>query len=226
MRTGEKKRPKGFSKQAAAGPKSRVRNSRRGQNPKSELRRKPRVRRRNTQKLALVALGSNLGDSPRIVQLALQRLAQLTDRPLLQSSLWQTAPVDCPAGSPRFVNAAAGLVPAQAETPESLLAKLRALEREFGRGPKQVPNEPRPLDLDLIAFGTEVRATQELTLPHPRAHQRRFVLEPLNEIAPNLVLPGQTKTVARLLSQLPPDSDIKRLTECPVRALRSQTPAG
>jgi 2-amino-4-hydroxy-6-hydroxymethyldihydropteridine diphosphokinase len=107
-----------------------------------------------------------------------------------------------------FVNAIVGLMPRQSETPESLLAKLRALEREFGRPPKKILNEPRLLDLDLIAFGNESRAPKELTLPHPRAHLRRFVLQPLSEIAPELVLPGQSKTVAQLLRCLPPDDKI------------------
>jgi 2-amino-4-hydroxy-6-hydroxymethyldihydropteridine diphosphokinase len=84
------------------------------------------------------------------------------------------------------------------------LAKLQALEKEFGREPKKVLNEARPLDLDLIAFGNHTCVTPRLTLPHPRATQRRFVLEPLAEIAPDLVLPGQTRTVKELLAELPP----------------------
>ena len=101
-----------------------------------------------------------------------------------------------------FVNAVVGLEPQEGETPESLLQKLRLLEKEFGRPAKKVLNEPRPLDLDLIAFGPETRHTPELILPHPRAHQRRFVLQPLSEIAPDLLLPGQGKTVAQLLEGL------------------------
>lgn len=118
--------------------------------------------------------------------------------------MWETEPVDCPPGSPPFVNAIVGLVPRLDETPGSLLAKLQALEKDFGRQAKKVLNEPRPLDLDLIAFGSETRAGKELTLPHPRAHQRRFVLQPLSEIAPDLILPGQKKTVLQLLDELPP----------------------
>ena len=155
---------------------------------------------------AFIALGSNLGDSVQIVQQALERLQTLSDEPVLKSSLARTAPVDCPPGSPHFINAAASLVPRPGETPESLLEKLRQLEKQFGRTPKKIPNEPRPLDLDLIAFGNESRSTPELTLPHPRAHLRRFVLEPLSEIAPELILPGQTRTVARLLRELSTDS--------------------
>ena len=155
-------------------------------------------------KWAIVALGSNLGDARRNVLRAMERLQELSEHPLLKSSLWQTAPVDCPPGSPVFVNAVVGLIPRTDETPESLLAKLQRLEQEFGRRPKQVLNEPRPLDLDLIAFGSETRAGEDLTLPHPRAHQRRFVLQPLSEIAPDLILPGQKQTVSQLLRELPP----------------------
>src|ERR1051325_4662371 len=161
--------------------------------------------------VACIALGSNLGHSPRIIRDAMARLQQLSDVPLLKSSLWQTKPVDCPPGSPAVVNAVVGLTSRAGETPESLITKLQALEKEFGRQAKKVLNEPRPLDLDLIAFGTEIRNSPTLVLPHPRAHQRRFVLQPLNEIAPQFVLPGQTKTVAELLGDFPPDELMERL---------------
>ena len=110
-----------------------------------------------------------------------------------------------------FVNAVVSLIPRPEETPESLLEKLQALEQEFGRGPKKVLNEARPLDLDLIAFGTETRSAPRLTLPHPRAHERSFVLQPLSELAPELILPGQTKTVRELLSALGTDEILRRL---------------
>lgn len=153
---------------------------------------------------AIVALGSNLGDSPRNVRRAMERLQELSEQRLLKSSLWQTAPVDCPAGSPAFVNAVVAFVPRPGATPESVLGSLQDIEKAFGRKPKQVLNEPRPLDLDLIAFGNETRAGKVLTLPHPRAHQRDFVLQPLGEILPDLILPGQKETVLQLLGELPP----------------------
>jgi 2-amino-4-hydroxy-6-hydroxymethyldihydropteridine diphosphokinase len=163
--------------------------------------------------LVFVALGANLGDCRGTLAKALTRLGELSEGPLLRSSFWRTMPVDCPPGSPIFINAVAGLRPHAGETPESLLAKLQELEKELGRKPKLVLNEARPLDLDLIAFGNEIRATTKLLLPHPRAHQRRFVLEPLSEIAPTLVLPGQEKTVAELLSRLAPDPNMLRLAD-------------
>ena len=153
--------------------------------------------------LVIVALGSNLGDSRRIILDAMTRLQNFSGQPILRSSLWQTTPVNCPPGSPLFVNAVVGFAPQKNETPESLLQKLRALEQEFGRRPKKVLNEPRPLDLDLIAFGTETRNSPGLVLPHPRAHLRRFVLQPLSEIAPELILPGQSRTISQLLAGLP-----------------------
>jgi 2-amino-4-hydroxy-6-hydroxymethyldihydropteridine diphosphokinase len=163
------------------------------------------------QDLTIVALGSNLGDSRQQVLQGMDRLQTLSTVPVLRSSLWQTTPVDCPPGSAVFVNAVLGLAPFAGETPESLLAKLQAIEREFGRRPKQVLNEPRPLDLDLIAFGRETRVTPNLALPHPRTHLRRFVLEPLNEIAPDLILPGQSHTVRELLSEIPVDLNMRKL---------------
>jgi 2-amino-4-hydroxy-6-hydroxymethyldihydropteridine diphosphokinase len=161
--------------------------------------------------LAIVAFGSNLGDSRRIIQEAIARLQKCSDEPILKSSLWQTSPVNCPPDSPMFINAVVGLVPQKNETPESLLGKLRLLEKEFGPRPRIIPNEPRPLDLDLITFGLETRDTPELVLPHPRAHLRRFVLQPLNEIAPDLILPRQGKTVAQLLAELSSDEILKRI---------------
>ena len=148
-----------------------------------------------------MALGSNLGDSGELVLSAMSRLQAWSDEPILRSSLWKTHPVDCPPGSPPFVNAVIGLKARSGETPETLLKKLQQLEHEFGLRPKAIRNEPRPLDLDLIAFGSEMRATSDLKLPHPRAHERRFVLTPLAEIAPDLVLPLQTKTVRELLAE-------------------------
>ena len=98
--------------------------------------------------LAIIALGSNIGDSHAILLQAMERLESLSSKPLLRSSMWRTSPVDCPPGSPPFVNAVVGLTPRGDETPESLLEKLLVLEKEFGRKPKVVVNEPRRLDLD------------------------------------------------------------------------------
>jgi 2-amino-4-hydroxy-6-hydroxymethyldihydropteridine diphosphokinase len=141
----------------------------------------------------------------------MERLQEFSDQPLVKSSLLETTPVDCPPGSANFVNAVVGLTPRAGETPESLLRRLRELENEFGRVPKKILNEARPLDLDIISFGNEIRATAELILPHPRAHLRRFVLEPLAEIAPDLILPGRGRPVAELLRQLTSAEIVRKL---------------
>jgi len=161
--------------------------------------------------IAYIALGSNLGDSRDAVLRAMERLQELSDQPLAKSSLLETTPVDCPPGSPNFVNAVVALTPRRDETPESLLVKLQKLEAEFGRTPKKVLNEARPLDLDLITFGSEVRSSPQLTLPHPRAHLRQFVLQPLAEIAPDLILPGQGRPVSDLLHQLTSGESARKL---------------
>lgn len=164
---------------------------------------------------AVVALGSNLGDSRGILLEAERGLQQLSDEPILCSGIYRTEPLDCPPGSPPFLNAVAVIVPLSVETPESLLHKLTELERAAGRRPKTVVNEARPLDLDLIAFGAEVRSSPELVLPHPRAHERLFVLVPLCELAPDLVLPGQRQTVRERIAtlggkQAPPQLEFSR----------------
>lgn len=151
---------------------------------------------------AYIALGSNVGDSPSILRRAMDQLETLSLKPLERSSLWQTTPVDCPPGSPTFVNAVVGLTVQPSETSSTLLSKLLAMEKDFGRRPKKVLNEPRRLDLDMIAFGNETSARPDLILPHPRAHERRFVLQPLNEIAPDLQLPGHRRNVSQLLAAL------------------------
>ncbi len=159
----------------------------------------------------LIALGANVGDPVTTVLRTMDRLTALSSRPLRRSSLWRSAPVECPEGSPPFVNAAVAITPLPGETPESLLEKLQSIEREFGRQPPRVLNEPRTLDLDLVAFGAERRCAPRLVLPHPRAHQRRFVLQPLAEIVPGFVLPGQTRDIAGLLAALPTGEKVIRL---------------
>lgn len=161
---------------------------------------------------AYISLGSNMGDSENILRRATARLAELSLQPLLKSALWQTTPVNCPPGSPPFVNAVVGLFPQSGESPESLLERMQQIEKDFGRKPKVMINEPRRLDLDLICFGHEVRASSQLVLPHPRACERRFVLEPLAEVAPNLILPGQVQSVAQLLVNLKTPERVFRLS--------------
>lgn len=160
----------------------------------------------------VVALGSNLGDSRRVLRDAFISLQEFARGRVLCSSLWRSAPEDCPAGSPDFLNAVAAFLPVAGLTPGSLLARLQALERGAGRMPKVVMNEPRPLDLDLIAFAGTLMDSPELTLPHPRARSRRFVLEPLAEVLPGYTLPGTGRTVEQLLERLPVGDRLERTT--------------
>ena len=154
--------------------------------------------------LVFVALGSNLASNNRsseqLLELALGAVQQLSNQPILRSSVWRSDPVDCPPDSPMFLNAVAAFVPLQGETPVSLLGKLQQIEVDLGRKKSQVHNAPRAIDLDIISFQNEVSALDTLTLPHPAAHRRLFVVAPLSEIAGELVLPGQNKTVQALVA--------------------------
>ncbi len=155
---------------------------------------------------AYIALGSNLGDSRSLIHEAANALASVSSDGVTISRLYISTPVDCPPGSPDFINAVARIQSLPGETPESLLIKLQALEKSFGRARKVIHNEARPLDLDLITFGSEIRETPLLTLPHPRAASRGFVLLPLLDLAPDFVMPGQTKSVKMLSASLQTES--------------------
>lgn len=159
-----------------------------------------------------LALGSNLGDRAATLSAARRFLVSLHTGPgaPLFSALYETEPLDCPAGSPGFLNAAAEI-----ETqldPAALLGRLQAAEREAGRLATGTRNSPRPLDLDLLYYGDLVASGPLLILPHPRMLQRRFVIEPLAEIRPDLVLPEQTQTIGALLSAWPPDPAVRLST--------------
>ncbi|MEX1198695.1 MAG: 2-amino-4-hydroxy-6-hydroxymethyldihydropteridine diphosphokinase [Pseudohongiellaceae bacterium] len=151
---------------------------------------------------AIVALGANLpgrsGSPERAVREAMQRLSALSVVAPRCSSLWRSRPVDCPPGSPDFINAVVALQPAEGTTPLELLGQLQQLEQAFGRQHGGGRNAPRVLDLDLIAWGARCSETAQLELPHPRAHDRAFVLMPFAEVAPDLVFPGQKESVRTL----------------------------
>ena len=157
----------------------------------------------STGDAVVIALGANLGNPIEQLRWAVRQLAGIAAGPLHCSSVWETVPVDCPPGSPRFANAVVWTSAPSAVSPVEWLDQFQTWERESGRTPKRVHNEARPLDLDLIAWGGLVLNSSRLILPHPRAHLRRFVLEPLAELLPDWVLPGQTASVAELLRSLP-----------------------
>ena len=141
--------------------------------------------------MACVALGANLGDAVATVQQALRDVACLPDTQLFKaSSLYRTAPYE--AQGPDFINAVALLHTHL--SPLALLHALQALELSSGRE-RPFKNAPRTLDLDIIFYGDVESATQELTLPHPRWHERAFVLQPLAEIWPERVSAAQLAAV-------------------------------
>lgn len=154
---------------------------------------------------AFVGLGANLGDAAAMLR---DTLVQLAGLPLTRlraaSSLYRTAPIE--ASGPDYVNAVAwletGLEAAQ------LLSRLQGLEQQAGRA-RPYRNAPRTLDLDLLLFGDCVRGDPVLTLPHPRMHLRAFVLVPLAELQPALVVPGRGGVQALLQSLT--DQPIERL---------------
>ncbi|MGF1613201.1 MAG: 2-amino-4-hydroxy-6-hydroxymethyldihydropteridine diphosphokinase [Gammaproteobacteria bacterium] len=151
---------------------------------------------------AYVGLGSNLQDPVRQVKTALAALDQLPETRVLEhSALYRS----CPLGAvpqPDFVNSVAAL-----ETrlsPQALLDCLQKMERQQGRQRDTVRWGPRTLDLDLLLYGEACLQTANLTLPHPGLHRRSFVLYPLHEIAPCLVIPGRG-AVVELLSKVTPE---------------------
>jgi len=167
-----------------------------------------------------IGLGANLqsvhGDPAATVLAAAQALVPFSAVPVLLSSLWQTTPVDCPPGSPPFINAVAAIVPLTAfsQNPSGALRLLRELQRiesDFGRERGDQVNAPRPLDIDMLCWGDLALHTPELILPHPRMLARRFVLAPLVEIAPGLIPPGCGHPVISVLAELPAQGEIQRI---------------
>ena len=147
--------------------------------------------------IAAIALGSNIGDRRAHLDFAVSRLRTLLDD-LKVSRYYETTPVSA-AESPLFLNAAA--VGETALSAHALLDKLLAIEHEHGRA-RPYPNAPRTLDLDLILFGDAVIEEPGLFVPHPRFRERRFVLEPLAEIAPGVIDPVTQLTAAELLHRI------------------------
>jgi 2-amino-4-hydroxy-6-hydroxymethyldihydropteridine diphosphokinase len=151
-----------------------------------------------------IGLGSNLGDRLAHLSAARQFLA-----PSLASPAYETEPVGCAAGSPAFLNAVVEIE--FAGTARELLRQLLAYELAHGRDRSVGGNAARTIDLDLLYFGDAQIAEPDLVVPHPRIASRRFVLEPLAAIRSALVLPGQTRSVRKLLAGLPASGGAVRL---------------
>jgi len=157
--------------------------------------------------IAYIALGSNLGERAETLATALAMLDERQGVSMLSlSKMIQTAPVGGPDGQEDYLNAAAKIETSL--SPAELLAVLQDIERKLGRDRKSEQRwGQRTCDLDILLIGDLVMDTPELTIPHARMHQRRFVLLPLNEIAGDVVHPVFNKTISTLLADLEERSD-------------------
>jgi 2-amino-4-hydroxy-6-hydroxymethyldihydropteridine diphosphokinase len=157
-----------------------------------------------------IALGSNI--EPRLAYLQAARRSVFSlhsgTRPILCSKIYETSPVDCPADSPLFLNAA--LEFSSKMQPQELLSKLKSIERALGRPPTQDRNSPRTIDIDLLYCDDIALSEPSLTIPHPQIARRRFVLQPLADIRPELILPRFTKNVQELLAELQGDEIVEK----------------
>lgn len=168
---------------------------------------------------AFISIGANLpsaaGTPLETIALAFKSIAELSSSEFLKSSIFSSSPVDSPEGTPDFFNALIAIIPQENETPLSLLHKLQGIENKAGRTRSGIKNEARILDLDLILFRQEICQSPELILPHPRAHERRFVLEPLLQIVEereqNFIFPGTNETVESLLQKTDTQQQLKEL---------------
>jgi 2-amino-4-hydroxy-6-hydroxymethyldihydropteridine diphosphokinase len=159
-----------------------------------------------------VALGSNLSDRLSNLHAARKVIVDLSGviSSMLSSAIYETDPVGCEPGAGKFLNAV--LEFDYEGDPLELLKSLREIEKTLGRAPDHPRNISRKIDIDLLYFGDIIMDSDELQLPHPRMHLRRFVLQPLADIRPDLILPGQSKTVRELLAQLSESTKVMRLT--------------
>ena len=148
-------------------------------------------------KQAFLSLGSNMGDREEQLREAIRRLEAAGIHILRQSSIYETEPQDL-IGQPWFLNQ---VVEVETEFfPRLLLARIQAIELGMGRK-RDLPKGPRPIDIDILLFGNFIIENRELQVPHPRMAQRRFVLEPLAELAPDLQHPVTNKTIRELLAE-------------------------
>jgi 2-amino-4-hydroxy-6-hydroxymethyldihydropteridine diphosphokinase len=156
--------------------------------------------------IAYLSLGSNMGDRENHLRQAIARL-QTQGRVVSISSFYETEPVEF-TDQAWFLNGAVALE--TTETPEQLMAELLQIEQQMGR--QRIRKKgPRTIDIDILLFGDTILDSPALTIPHPAMHLRRFVLEPLGEIAPEVQHPVLKKTIRELLDALPAGQEVRKL---------------
>jgi 2-amino-4-hydroxy-6-hydroxymethyldihydropteridine diphosphokinase len=157
-------------------------------------------------KTVYIALGSNVGDRPANLADAIERIKAAGVRVVRASSIYETEPRDL-RDQPWFLNQ---VIETQTDLlPRQLLSRLKKIEREMGRK-RIVDKGPRVIDLDILLFAESVVSTPELQVPHPRIAERRFVLEPLAEIAPDLRHPATKQTIREMLGRVT-DQDVRKI---------------
>ena len=149
-----------------------------------------------------VALGSNLGDRLENLRAARRAILGLSNvkPPILSSAIYETDPVDCEPGANKFLNAVIEFD--YDGDPPSLLEELIRIEKALGRKRDHPKNVSRTIDIDMLYYDQRIIEDKRLQLPHPRMHLRKFVLQPLADIRPGLILPGQTQTVDELAAKV------------------------
>ena len=149
-----------------------------------------------------IALGSNLGDRMANLRAARKEIVDLANvkPPIRSSPIYETEPVDCEPDAGKFLNAVFEID--YDGDPSALLEQLVRVEESLGRKRDHARNVSRKIDIDLLYADDLSVENERLQLPHPRLHQRKFVVQPLADIRPDLTLPNQTKTVRELLAQI------------------------
>jgi len=160
-----------------------------------------------------VALGSNLGDRLENLRAARRQIIELDEvqPPILSSGIYETEPVDCERGASKFLNAVVEFD--YKGDSEQLLEQVVQIEESLGRRRDHQKNVSRTIDIDLLYCGDRQIDSERLHLPHPRMHLRKFVLQPLADIRPDLVLRSQKKTVRELLTELEGSGEVVRFTD-------------
>ena len=158
-----------------------------------------------------VALGSNVGDRIENLRTARRQIMELDgiQPPILSSVIYETDPVDCERGASKFLNAVVEFD--YEDDPVQLLEQLVRIEESLGRKRDHQKNVSRPIDIDLLYCGDRQIDNERLQLPHPQMHLRKFVLQPLADIQPELVLPNQRKTIRELLAESDEFGEVVRL---------------